>query len=242
MNNEAVLEIENLFFSRNDFSLSVSSLNIQKGEFVFVLGLNGSGKTTFLNLISNIVSAKKGSIKLLGKELSLMSNLEIAQCIALVEQETDYVFPYTVVETVLMGRFARNKGRFFERDKDLKVVEDIMRDMHIYKLAKRSVSSLSGGEKRRVEIARALAQETPMMLFDEPLAFLDVKQQEFFFELILELHKKNKKTIICVTHRIDIVKKYGDRFIVFDKGQIVADLEVNNSFDKTKFLSILDGS
>lgn len=240
---EAVLTIDDVTFSHgNDFILQVPHMTVYKGEFVCVMGLNGSGKTTLLHLIAHTLRAKHGAICIDGESSSRMSPRHIAQHIAVVEQEVNYVFPYTVLEIVLMGRFAYQQGRFFETDEDIEKALSAMQKTGIAHYRDRLITSLSGGERRRVEIARALAQETDIILLDEPTAFLDIKQQEIFMTLLQELNQVEGKTIVCVTHRLDIARMYGDRAVILKDGRIAHTLDLSAIDDEAviaeKILSV----
>jgi iron complex transport system ATP-binding protein len=231
MKNNTILEIRELQFKYgNEFALSIPSLNVRKGEFVYLLGLNGSGKTTLFYLLAHVLSPSQGVILIKGEDSRRMEPLLIARTIALVEQETHYVFPYSVREVVMMGRFAHNQGHYFESEEDKAKVEQALHQMGIYHLKDRLITELSGGERRRVEIARAFCQETDIILLDEPTTFLDIKQQELFLACVRALHHSGK-TIICITHRLDIVKQYGGRIIVLKQGVITDDATVENGFD-----------
>ncbi len=231
------IRIKNLSYERDGFHVEVPSLEIEEGSFTFIMGLNGSGKTTFLNLIARLLKPQNGHISINGRAVDQLSQLEVAEQIALVEQETSYIFPYTVLEVVLMGRFVHYQGSLFERSSDIAIAFNAMKSMQVEHLADKPVKNLSGGERRRVEIARAIAQESNIILFDEPTSFLDIKQQDFFTSLLFKLHKNEKKTIICVTHKTELVKKYAGRVVIFDKGRIVADLPNSKNLTEDKFLS-----
>jgi iron complex transport system ATP-binding protein len=223
MDNTTILEVKELQFNYdNDFALNIPSLNVRKGEFIYLLGLNGSGKTTLFYLLAHVLRPVRGAIFIKGENSGRMDQRIIARTIALVEQEVQYVFPYSVYEVVMMGRFAHNKRQYFESAEDRAKVDQALYQMSVYHLKDRLITELSGGERRRVEIARALCQETDLILLDEPTTFLDIKQQELFLVCVQALHRSGK-TIICITHRLDIVKQYGGRVIILRQGVIAHD-------------------
>ncbi len=223
MEKNTIIEVKGLeFHYGNAFRLTVPALKVAAGEFVYLLGLNGSGKTTFFYLLAHIVRPQRGEIVLKGKESGRLSPREIARTIALVEQETQYVFPYSVREVVMMGRFAHSGGQYFESEEDRRKVDAALEQMGVQHLQDRLITELSGGERRRVEIARAFCQETDVILLDEPTTFLDVKQQELFLACVRAVHAAGK-TIICITHRLDIVAEHGGRVIILKDGAITYD-------------------
>jgi iron complex transport system ATP-binding protein len=219
--NNTILKINDLEFTYNNkFSLSIPSLEVSRGEFLFVMGLNGSGKTTFMHVLAHLLPFHSGDIQINGCSTNNLSPLDIALHVALVEQEVNYVFPYTVLEVILMGRYAHQHGAFFESEDDLSIAREVMEKTDIIHYQDRLITELSGGERRRVEIARALAQETDIILLDEPTAFLDIRQQRAFLSLIKQLNSEGK-TILFISHRLDLAQEYADRIIVMENGRLV---------------------
>lgn len=233
------IEVHDVLFSyERTFTLSVPQLTIHKGECVCVLGLNGSGKTTLLHVLAQVLPLRKGNSIINGVESSLLSRMEIARRVALVEQETRYIFPYTVLETVLMGRFAHCSGRFFESPHDMERAAWAMETTNVVSLSDRIIFHLSGGERRRVEIARALCQETDIVLFDEPTAFLDIRQQQVFRTLLQRL-KDEGKTLVIVTHDTGLVQSLAARCLLMKEGTIVADLAAGSEVSEAQVLEII---
>lgn len=200
-----------------DITLSISS-----GEFFSLLGPNGSGKTTLLRLVSSFYRPDAGEVYVDGKALRDYALGEIAKLIAVVPQSESIVFPFTVQEVVIMGRAPYLSGLGFEKKKDKEIARRAMRMTDIVHLAMRPVTELSGGEAHRVMIARALAQQTPILLLDEPTAHLDIKHQVELFDLLHSLNRENGLTILCVSHDINLAAQYSHRVALLSEGSFLA--------------------
>ncbi len=205
------IKINKVHFSYKDgFSLSDVSLGIEKGTVSFLLGPNGAGKTTFLKLMYGLLKPKQGHICVFGKDMSTMSHNEIAKHIAVVEQDSQYIFPFTVEEIVLMGRFPYAGNTLFESSQDIAKAEWAMHVTNTLQFRERSILTLSGGERRRVEIARAIAQEADILLLDEPTSHLDIKQQRELYTLLQKLNTENGVTMIVISHHLQFIRDYAD--------------------------------
>jgi len=219
-----MLEVQNIAFSYDGVRvIDGVSFRVEDGEFVGVIGPNGSGKTTLLKLLSKVLGADSGNIKIKGKEISRISNKELARIIAVVPQESHVLFPFTVREIVLMGRYPHLGALAFEHREDFRIAEEMMRTTDVAQFADRLITEVSGGEKQRVIIARALAQEPAAMLLDEPTAFLDIKHQIDVHELLKALNEKRRMTILCVSHDLNLAARYCKRLILLDRGRVAAD-------------------
>ena len=212
------IKLNNIEFKRGDFKLQVESLSFEAGEFHFIMGLNGSGKTTLMHLIANLLRPDAGEITLNGVSYENWKPLDLAKQISIIEQENHYVFPYTVLEVVLMGRFP-HQGAYFDSDEDIQIARKALQKTNLLHKGEDIIFHLSGGEKRRVEIARILAQQTDILLLDEPTSFLDNEQTEALYSLLTDL-KNEGKTIICVTHDHPRAKQYADQITTLSGGQI----------------------
>jgi iron complex transport system ATP-binding protein len=196
------------------------SFGVEKGEFVGVIGPNGSGKTTLLKLLYRLLAPQRGEILFELVPMKKMDRRDIAKRIAVVAQETQLLFPFSVLETVLMGRSPYLGRLLFESEKDLEIAKRAMEWTKLLPFSERSVEELSGGERKRVFIARALAQEPEVMLLDEPTANLDIQHQIDFLDLILTLNRERGLTIIMASHDMNIASEFCDRLILLQGGKI----------------------
>ena len=196
------------------------SFNVQKGDFTGIIGPNGSGKTTLLRVATKMIRPFKGDIFMEGKNLSGMSLKELAVIMAVVPQDTVFVFPFRVIDVVLMGRIPYI-GRFgFESRKDLKIALDALEFVDALHLKDRFIDELSGGERQRVIIAKAIAQEPKILFLDEPTTHLDISHQVQIFELLRKMNKESGLTIVAILHDLNLASDYCDKLILLDNGMI----------------------
>jgi len=218
------LTVENISFS---YDLSVPtlrdvSLSVHKGEILGLIGPNGSGKTTLLRLLDRIYLPQRGSILFNQRDILSYSRSELARRIAFVPQENTVLFPFTVLEIVLMGRSPHVKGMAFENAHDRAVARAMMKLTDIEHLADHPLTALSGGERQRVFIARALAQEPELILLDEPNAHLDIAHQIDIFSVIRKLNKESGLTVVSVSHDLNLAATYSDRVAMLVCGSVTA--------------------
>ncbi len=211
------IRIDNLFIKRGNFKLKCEHLFINKGEKVAVLGENGSGKTTFLLAVSGNVENFEGKIELFDKAILSYKEKERAKLISFLPQFGDILFNNTVFDVVLLGRYGQNNGIF--RKDDFNKTEKMLSDFDLMKFKNRGFHELSGGEKRRVFLAKTMNQEAVIDILDEPFANMDIKYSLY----MLEIMQKMKKTTIASLHDINIAMVFFDRLIVFKKGEIIFD-------------------
>jgi iron complex transport system ATP-binding protein len=208
------------------WTLDHLSFHVDAGEIFGIVGPNGSGKSSLLKILSNLLSAGEGDVRLGGLSLGKRSQTDVARLLAVVPQEYGQVFPFTVAETVLMGRFPHRTLRWWsmgigdETANDLAHVHDAMVDTDVLSLADRLVSDLSGGERQRVMIARALAQEPNILLLDEPTAFLDINHQIDICSLIGRLRAERQLTVVLVSHDLNVASQYCDRVLMLKEGRL----------------------
>jgi iron complex transport system ATP-binding protein len=198
------------------------SFTVRKGEFLGIIGPNGSGKTTLLRICNRILSPRSGTVTVNGKDIRQIKRIVLARIAAFVAQDSPELFPFTVEECVLMGR-APHLGRLqFEGKKDFAIARQALEATGTLSLASRSMTDLSGGEKKRVMIARALAQEPQILFLDESTAHLDMKHQTAIFDLLKTLNRENQLTVIVVTHDINMASLYCDRLLLLSQGSVFA--------------------
>jgi len=196
------------------------SCAIAKGEFVGILGPNGSGKTTLLKIIDGVLKPQKGKVFIGAFPIGSIRRNQLARTVAVVVQDFRMIFPFSVQEVVLMGRSPHlNKWRF-EGESDLRIAREAMAMTDTLELAGRGMEQLSGGERQRVLIARALAQQPQILLLDEPTAFLDIKHQLEFFDLVKSLNREKSLTVVAVTHDVNLASMYCDRILLLQKGHL----------------------
>ncbi len=216
------LSLENIWFYYHEGSWVLEDLSwsLSAKEFWGILGPNGSGKTTLLKVIDGILKPRRGLVRIDDRDIGSIGRSELARLIAVVPQESDLVFPFTVEEVVLMGR-APHLGRFaFESDRDRDIAGQAMERTGILPFARRNMNELSGGERQRVLIARALAQQPRVMLLDEPTAFLDIKYQKTIFDLVTDLNHDEGIAIVAVTHDLNLASLYCDKLLLLRQGKI----------------------
>lgn len=209
--------------SADDQVLKGINCELRAGERVAILGANGTGKTTFFNLITGLMEGYGGSIKLDGVEIKNLTRRAMAQKLALVPQKHEPLFPYTVRDFILMGRYSRLGVFGNPRPEDLEVVEAAAKETGAYKFYDRAYNSLSGGEMQLAVISRALAQEAELLILDEPNTHLDFKNQFVVLDLVSRIAKKRGATLLMSLHSPNDVMQFADRAIVLSGGVIVAD-------------------
>ncbi|MFC1884216.1 ABC transporter ATP-binding protein [Thermodesulfobacteriota bacterium] len=204
----------------DQWALEGVNIEVSQGELMCILGPNGSGKSTLLKLVDGILRAQEGEVVIKGRPLKNYSRAALAREAAMVAQESHFRFFFSAIEIVLMGRFP-HLGRFqFEGEKDMSIAVEALETTDCLHLAERSIHELSGGEKQRVLIARALAQEPSIILLDEPTSFLDLKYKKEIFQLLSSLAHEKGLCIITVSHDIDLASQYCDSMILLKQGRI----------------------
>ena len=216
-------QLKNISFSYpNAKVLREISLDISAGEFVGIIGPNGSGKTTLLKLLNRILSPEAGELFYKGKQLARVNQKTLSSEIGFVAQENAINFPYTVSEVVMMGRYPYMGMMGFESGRDASIVSESLKTTDMEPLANRYYTELSGGEKKRTVIARALAQSPETLLLDEPAAALDIKHEIGVYELLKKLNEEKNLNVILVTHHVNFAAIYCSRLIVLKDGKIHA--------------------
>ena len=189
------------------------SLSIKPNSFWTVVGPNGAGKSTFLNLLCGQLKPDAGTVHVDSKTVASYSSQQLARVISMVRQEFVPVFGFSVRQTVTLARFYRTSS-LFENTEDVEAVNAALAATDTMDFADRSLGHLSGGERQRVFIARALAQETPVLLLDESTSHLDLKHQIRIFDLLKRMQREQGKTILLVTHDLNMAAQYCDNVLL----------------------------
>ena len=215
-----MLKVNDLYFRYGNHTtpaLSGASLELKQGEVGVLLGKNGSGKTTLFKNILGIEKPRSGTITFGGADLLKMPRRERARCIAYVPQHIHFG-DLTVFDSVLMGRvcyFGMKAGR-----EDYEAVEHILKDMQLLDFAARSAEALSGGEKQKIAIARAMAQQPKLMIFDEPTGNLDIANEQLIIREAKKLAQEKNISILTSLHDLNQALTFGDRFFFIKDGTI----------------------
>ena len=195
---------------------------IPPGRIVAVLGENGSGKSTFLKVLARILPASAGEVLLDGAPLTAAPRRETARRVAYVPQAVDLVFPILALDLVLQGRAPHARGFSPDSEEDRELALDAMRACDVADLAFRDAAALSGGETRRVFLARALAQRAEVWLLDEPTSGLDPRHRLEFLDVLRRSHSEKGATILLVTHEIGLAAELADEVLLLRAGRRLA--------------------
>jgi iron complex transport system ATP-binding protein len=201
--------------------LSNVSFEVGSGELFGVLGPNGSGKTTLLKILSGILPIRDGEVFIKSKRLHEYSTKELARIVAVLSQHSSQSFSYTVKETVSLGRYAHQQGWFQSfSGEDEGIVQKVMAQTGLTSLQNKNIQELSGGEKQRVFLAQALAQEPEILLLDEPTNHLDLSYQKELLDLLKAWTIENGLTVVSIFHDLNLAGLYCDRLLLLEKGMI----------------------
>ncbi len=196
-------------------------LTVEEGGFQVLIGPNGSGKTSLLKAIAGLLPAR-GAIEILGRPLGGYGRRELARLLAVVPQQPVVDFPFTVAETVLLGRSPHLGLLAGEGERDQRLAREAMAFTETTHLAGRRLDELSGGERQRVIIARAICQEPRLILLDEPTAALDPAHQVRIMDLLERLRRERGMTVVMVSHDLNLAAMYGEQLALLHDGRIVA--------------------
>jgi iron complex transport system ATP-binding protein len=206
---------------RNNLVIRDISFEIKKGEFIGIIGPNGAGKTTLLKTLSHIIKPIGGSVLLEGRDIHLLSPHLFARKCAMVGQDLMSLFSFTVEEIVLMGRNPY-LGLFKQEQKeDMEIVNKALKRTNMSLLKQRPIDELSAGERQRALIAKALVQQSQLLLLDEPTAHLDIGYQTDILDLIKSLNNEKQLTVICVLHDLNLASQYCDKLLLLNNGRII---------------------
>lgn len=220
-----ILNISNLFFSFGDSGEVLSGINLTvgSGEIVGIIGPNGAGKSTLIRLITGLHHLRRGQIKIMDRAIGSYSKKELALQVGYVPQNVDISFAFSVEEVIAMGRYPHLQG-LVQNDADGRAaIESALDWMDLQALRRRPFNELSGGEKQRTIIASVLAQQAGLLCLDEPTSALDLHHQQSINRILGRLAREEQKTIIVVTHDINLAAQFCSRLVLLDKGRLAAD-------------------
>jgi iron complex transport system ATP-binding protein len=198
------------------------SLTVDRGQIVGLLGPNGSGKTTLLRILAGILPPRSGRVRIDGQPIERLTRREMARRVAVVPQETQSTFDFSVLDMVLMGRYPHLGPFQLEGAADQEIARDALAATGTAALAPRPFATLSGGEKQRVVIAGALAQASDVLLLDEPTASLDLGYQFEIAGLLRRLNSERGTTMIVSTHDLNLAAALCGRLVLLGNGRVVA--------------------
>jgi iron complex transport system ATP-binding protein len=201
------------------FTLGPASFEAEQRELVAILGPNASGKSTLLKLLAGLLKPLSGRVEVDGFEVSGLDPRARAQRIALVQQESELLFPLRVWEYVLQGRYPYGRRLRFESDEDCLLAGNALAQVGADALRDRWMDRLSGGEKQRVILARALAQQPALLLLDEPTQHLDIGGKVELLRRLRRMADENRYTVIVVTHELNLAAEFADRIVLLHKGK-----------------------
>ena len=199
------------------------SFDVRKGDFLGIIGPNGSGKSTLLRLMTRVLAPSAGKVLLEGKDIRDMDLKEFCRKVSFVPQDTFINFSFSVEEIVLMGRIPHLKRMQFETRKDFSIAHNALSLTDTLYIKEKDISELSAGERQRVIIAKALAQEPMLLFLDEPTSHLDIGHQVQILNLLKKLNKEQNLTVIMVMHDLNLASEYCNRMILLNDGKIFKD-------------------
>ncbi|MEQ8768242.1 MAG: ABC transporter ATP-binding protein [Planctomycetota bacterium] len=202
--------------------LSDVSLSVSAGELVGLLGPNGAGKTTLLKIADGLLSGHAGRVRLGERPIRELKRTEVARRIGWVPQDIEAIFPYSVQEIVMMGRFAHLGPWDRESEDDQAIVDRSLEATDATMFKDRYLGELSGGERQRVFLARALAQEPEILLLDEPTSFLDLKHRLEIYRLLASLAKDHGLAVLAASHDLQLIARFCDRLVLLKEGKVAA--------------------
>jgi iron complex transport system ATP-binding protein len=193
---------------------------LEKGEFVCILGPNGSGKSTLIKALQGLLVDVTGEVRVAGADLFRLKRREVARTIAFVPQMFDLAFEFSVMEIVSMGRYAHQARVAGLSSSDKRIIKEVLDMVGVADLKDKKIAHLSGGERQRVFVARALAQDAPLLFLDEPSSHLDINYGVEIFRILEKLQKEQGKTILSTEHNINLVIPYSQKIVFLKDGRI----------------------
>jgi iron complex transport system ATP-binding protein len=217
-----IVDIKNILLKyRNNNIINDISFTVGAGEFFFFFGPNGAGKTTLLKIISGLLKNYRGTVYIAEKDIRDYSRRDLSRVLAIVPQQIEIGFPFSVAETVIMGRTPHLGILGLEDDTDYAIAYEAMKFTEVAHLGNRKLHQLSGGELQRVLIARAICQQPKLILLDEPTTALDPAHQLKIMDLMEKFRQEQGTTIIMASHDLNLASMYGDRLMLLKEGRVV---------------------
>ncbi len=221
--NKKMIEISNLKYSYSEKPvLDNISFTVSSNDFVGLIGPNGAGKSTLIKCLCSYIKNYQGNICFHNNPLSDYSDIERARQVSVVVQQPHFEFDFTVRDAVLMGKYPYLDFWQNYTNEQIVQTENILKELNINHLSDRYLSELSGGEFQLIMIARALNQDTDILLFDEPASHLDIHHQIRIFSLLQKQNKEQNKTILAVSHNINLAAEFCNKILILDEGRIIA--------------------
>ena len=215
---------ENISFTyETSLVLKDLSISIQKQDFIGLIGPNGSGKSTLLKIMGGVLKTDSGSIQFKKTSVSKINKKLFAQSVSWIPQDHPMVFPFKVSEIVMMGRHPYLSALAFESEEDFDIARRAMETTMTSQFSDRYFNEISGGEKQRVMIASALAQNPKMMLLDEPTSALDLKYQIQILNILKNLNVNHDMTLVIAMHDLNLASRFCNRLVLLSEGEIVRD-------------------
>jgi iron complex transport system ATP-binding protein len=216
------ITVAGLMYAYPKFSLRVEGIAFEAAKVTAIVGPNGAGKTTLLKCLGAVLPIPKGSVSVNGRDLTSLKGRERARLVCYVPQEHDTTFNYTVSDFVLMGRAAYISPFALPSHEDARSADEALDFVGLSSYADRAISELSSGERRLVLVARALAQQSDILLMDEPTTFLDPRHESELFRLIRKLAVEKAKTILVTLHSLEMAVQHSDQMVFMKRGEVVA--------------------
>jgi len=216
------IRVRNLAFSYRDFSLRIGELRFEAARVTSIVGPNGAGKTTLLKCLGGILPVPRGRLFVDGRDFAALKNRDKARLLSYVPQEHDSAFNYQVSDFVLMGRAAYISPFALPSREDARAAEEALDFVGLGRYAARAISELSSGERRLALIARSLAQESSVLLMDEPTTFLDPRHEKALLDLVRKLAVEKKKTVVVTLHGLEMAVQYSDEMVFMKGGEVAA--------------------
>jgi len=236
-----MLSVSNVSYCyQNDLVLKEVSFELEKGDYCAIIGPNGSGKTTLLNLISGVLQKQKGDICISEKKIENYDVKELAKQISVVPQRCEPVYHFSVFEMVMFGRHPHQTHWDAYNHEDEDIVIEALRKTHLLPLVNRMTFQLSGGEFQRTLIARAIAQQAPLMLLDEPLANLDIPHQFEILEILSELNCTKQTTILMIIHDLSLAMQTIPKSLLLKNGHLTYIGDTSNICRKNLVFGLFD--